>query len=133
MATLGKTTITDLNVLNNIKENGTNLSNKYVSKSGDTLTGNLTFNAANSADRFIMFDSTDSTKAFDWRISYLGSGSGDANYLAFQSSHGSTASNIKWTNALRLGLQTFDATFAGNILPSTNLATIPLSNTKMLL
>ena len=44
MATLGKTTITDLNVLNNIKENNTSLVDKYTTLSTDqTISGKKTF------------------------------------------------------------------------------------------
>ena len=101
----------------------------YLPLSGGTLTGNLTFDCSNNVDRYITFDSMDSPNAFTWRMGHLASGSNDANYLVFQSSHGSTASSVKWTNALKLGLQTFDATFAGNILPSTNLTKNLGSNT----
>lgn len=91
-----------------------------VSKSGDTMTGNLTFDCSSNAERFVQFNDMAET-AFNWRIGYLGSGGGDANYLAFQSSHGATTDSAKWTSALQLGLQTFDATFAGNILPASGL------------
>lgn len=94
----------------------------YLPLSGGTLTGNLTFDCSNNVDRYITFDSASSSNAVDWRIGYLGSGNADANYLTFQSSHGSTADSVNWTDALKLGIQTFDATFAGNILPATNLS-----------
>lgn len=44
------------------------------------LTGDLYFNADNN-DRAIHFNS--SSTAHHWRIAYLGSGTGNANYLAF--------------------------------------------------
>ena len=97
----------------------TDHTHSYLPLSGGTLTGDITFNCSNNGERFVQFND-DNISAFNWRIGYFGSGSGDANYLVFQSSHGTTASSAKWTNALKLGLQTFDATFAGNILPAIN-------------
>lgn len=79
--------------------------------------GNIVINAANNVDRFLHFDSTDSTGGYDWRIGYLGTGADNANYLVFQST-GNAGEN--WTSALRFGLNDLNATFAGNILPSVN-------------
>ena len=79
--------------------------------------GDIVINAANNVDRFLHFDSTDSTGGYDWRIGYLGTGADNANYLVFQST-GNAGEN--WTSALRFGLNDLNATFAGNILPSVN-------------
>lgn len=79
--------------------------------------GNIVINSANNVDRFLHFDSTDSTGGYDWRIGYLGTGAGNANYLVFQST-GSAGEN--WTSALQFGLTDLNATFAGSILPLTN-------------
>lgn len=67
---------------------------------------------AGDEDRYITFGYTPSA-GYDWRIGYIGSGSGDANYLAFQSSK----TDGKYVNALRLGLTTLDAAFGGNVYP----------------
>lgn len=80
-------------------------------------TGNIIINTANNVDRFLHFDSTDSTGGYDWRIGYLGTGADNANYLVFQST-GNAGEN--WTSALRFGLNDLNATFAGSILPLTN-------------
>ena len=67
---------------------------------------------AGDEDRYLTFGYS-SSAGYDWRIGYLGAGSGDANYLAFQSSK----TDGKYVNALRLGLTTLDAAFGGNVYP----------------
>lgn len=75
------------------------------------MNGDLTIGAANNVDRFINF-LTGSTRS--WRIGYLGTGSGDANYLVFQTTKTGTASD-GWYNTLQLGCETLKATFGGNV------------------
>ena len=81
-----------------------------VTINGDTiLNGNLTLNAGDN-DRYITFNYTPYTNsAYSWRMGYLGSGSGDGNYLVLQSAK----TDGSWTNALRLGLTTLNANFGG--------------------
>ena len=80
-----------------------------------TFNGNITL-AGENRDEWINFYHTKSSDVgYDWRIGYLGSGEGDANYFTIQTN--STTADT-WTNVLKLGLTSYDATFAGNILPS---------------
>ena len=66
---------------------------------------------SSNSDKFITFD-TGSTH--NWRIGYLGSGSGDANYLAFQSTKTGGVAN-GWNSALYFGCETLNATFAAKV------------------
>lgn len=102
----------------------------YVNVTGDSMTGDLTMVAASDVDRFINFVYTpeSSGKGYDWRIGYLGSGSGDENYFAIQS-NGTDGS--AWTSAVRYGLTSLDAGFSGNIYPLvTNTKTLGTSSLK---
>lgn len=83
-----------------------------------TITGDLDLQVDDS-DRFLKFTYTGSSAGYDWRIGYLGSGSGNANYLVFQSN--STTANT-WTNVMRLGLISHEVTFASDILPDADTA-----------
>ena len=83
-------------------------------KSTLAVTGDITLHAANE-DRFINFRYTDGSAS--WRLGYLGSGSGEANYFVIQSGDFSSGN---WSNALRFGLNTLDAQFGGNAYPATN-------------
>ena len=132
-----------------IYENNTKLSEKYAAKthshsSFETLTvttltatnltaskdvkfnaglnikNDINFTSIGNADKFISFKYND-TPQFGWRIGYLGVGQGENNFLAFQS--GGIAADGTWTDALKFGCNTLNATFAGNILPS-------ITNTK---
>lgn len=80
--------------------------------SAHPLTGDLHISAGNE-DRFLHFSYTGT--GYDWRIGYLGSGTGNENYLVFQSDGTDGAT---WTDALRFGLTDLNATFGGSILPS---------------
>ena len=80
--------------------------------SGGSLSGDLTFPVLNQ-DRFITF--SEAATGYDWRIGYLGTGNGNANYLTFQSSQ-STGTYI---DALKIGVLDLDATFAGNVTAPT--------------
>jgi hypothetical protein len=74
-----------------------------------TGVGNITITSGGNTDRFITFD-TASTRS--WRIGYLGSGSGDANYLAFQSTKTLTATD-GWHDMLKIGCETGNAILTG--------------------
>ncbi len=83
-----------------------------TSISGDmTGVGNITITSGGNVDRFITFD-TASTRS--WRIGYLGSGSGDANYLAFQSTKTLTAAD-GWHDMLKIGCETGNAILTGQL------------------
>ena len=80
--------------------------------SGDmTGVGNITINTTGNTDYFINF-LYNSTPAYSWRLGYLGSGSGDANYFVLQSSK---ASGGNWHNAVQFGNETLNALFAGTV------------------
>lgn len=85
------------------------------------LTGDLYFNADNN-DRAIHFNS--SSTAHHWRIAYLGSGTGNANYLAFQNNGADgnldADGNTVWINALKFELEELKAHFGSDILPTTD-------------
>ena len=84
--------------------------------SGDmTGVGNININSNNNVDRFITFDTTETRS---WRIGYLGTGIGDSNYLAFQTTKSKNASE-GWHSALTLGCETLNATFAGTVIAPT--------------
>lgn len=87
-----------------------------VAGSTHPLTGDLHISAGNE-DRFLHFSYTGT--GYDWRIGYLGSGTGNENYLVFQSDG---TDGVTWTNALRFGLTDLNATFGGSILPSATKA-----------
>lgn len=90
------TGITSLNMSDNINILSGN-SDKYI-----------TFGYSNNA-----FTSAD---AYSWRLGYIGSRENNSNYFKIQSSHGNT-----WTDVLKLGLQTYEATFSGNVIASGNV------------
>lgn len=78
------------------------------------MTGDLRLDAGN-VDRFLNFGGT----SYGWRIGYLGSGSDDANYLAFQSG-GTTGT---YMDVLKFGLISKTALFSGPISAGTGLFT----------
>lgn len=80
-----------------------------------TLSGNLTIIPYNT-DNFITFSYENKTP-LSWRLGYLGTGNGDANYFVIQSSK---ATGTSWNNAIRLGNETLDAAFGGNVYPLLN-------------
>lgn len=86
----------------------TNHTHAYLPLSGGDLTGNVNI-VADNTDKFITFKYTGSN-LYDWRIGYLGTGSGDANYLTFQSS----GSGV-FVDALKIGLTSYAATFLGSV------------------
>ena len=85
-----------------------------------TMSGNLTITPGNT-DNFITFSYSSGT-TYSWRLGYLGSGSGDANYLVIQSAK---AAGTSWNNVIRMGNETLDAAFGGNVYPiTTNTQTL---------
>lgn len=75
--------------------------------------------AAGDEDRFLTFNYTGGT-GYDWRIGYLGSGSGNENFLVFQSDkEGST-----FYNALKFGLTTLNAEFGGTVTASSFIGSL---------
>ncbi len=91
----------------------------FVKKSGDVMTGNLAIKFGDT-DKHIMFDyDGDGSAGASWRIAALGTGSNDTNYLVFQSGT-STTSATTWNNAIRIGQNTYDAAFGGNVYPLSN-------------
>ena len=82
-----------------------------------TMSGNLTITPGNT-DNFITFSYSSGT-TYSWRLGYLGSGSGDANYLVIQSAK---AAGTSWNNVIRMGNETLDAAFGGNVYPITTNA-----------
>lgn len=75
---------------------------------------------AGDTDKFINFwYNTGKTAGASWRTGMLGSGSSDTNYFVIQSGT-STTSATAWNNVLRLGQNTYDAGFGGNVYPLTN-------------
>ena len=63
---------------------------------------------AGDTDKFVNFwYNTNKTAGASWRIGYLGSGTGEANYFVIQSGT-SNSSATAWNNALRIGANTFD-------------------------
>ena len=102
----------------------TDLSTKFLpltAGSSSQLTGDLYFNAGNT-DKAIHFSSN--STAHHWRIAYLGTGSGNANYLAFQNNgaDGNLDADGKtvWINALKFELEQLKAHFGSDILPTAD-------------
>jgi hypothetical protein len=89
---------------------GNVITSTYLKLTGGTLTGDLILNAGNE-DRFLKFQYNNGD-TYGWRIGYLGSGSGDANYLVIQTSQETAAT---WTNALRFGNTKGDALFSASV------------------
>lgn len=101
----------------------TDLSTKFLpltAGSNSQLTGDLYFNAGNT-DKAIHFSSN--STAHHWRIAYLGTGSGNTNYLAFQN-NGADGNIIdgktSWINALKFELEQLKAHFGSDVLPTTD-------------
>lgn len=98
---------------------GNTISSTYLPLSGGEMTGNLRFRLGDT-DKHILFDyDGDETAGASWRISALGTGSNDTNYFAIQSGTSTTSATV-WNNVIRLGQNTYDAAFGGNVYPLTN-------------
>ena len=108
----------NVNGTSNFKGNMTSTGNFYTSGRHISLI------SGGEVDQFIDFayaaDPTVSTApGASWRIGALNSGSGDGNYFVIQTG-GSATNATTWNNALRLGMNTYDAGFGGNVYPLTN-------------
>lgn len=91
-----------------------------VAKAGDDMTGDLGI-IFGDTDKFVHFKyNTSSLINNSWRLGVLGAGSGDANYFVIQSGGVSNSSNSTWNNAIRIGQQTYDVAFGGNVYPLEN-------------
>ena len=100
-------------------ESGNTISSTYVKKAGDIMTGNLGIKMGDT-DKHIIFDyDGDGSAGASWRIAALGTGSNDTNYFAIQSGT-STTTATAWNNVIRLGQNTYDAAFGGNVYPLAN-------------
>lgn len=87
--------------------------------SGDmTGVGNITISAGNE-DKYITFNYTGGT-GYDWRIGYLGSGGGDANYFVIQSDK----TDGTYVNALRIGLTTLNAVFSSSVTATSFIGSL---------
>lgn len=90
-----------------------------VSKSGDTMTGDLGI-IMGDTDKFVNFwYNTNKTAGGSWRIGGLGTGSGDSNYFVIQSGT-NNVSKTTWNDALRIGQNTYNIATGGNVYPLTN-------------
>lgn len=97
------------------------------------FTGDILLHMAD-ADRSIVFsyaNNTTMSPSGSWRLAGLGSGSSDTNYFVIQSGTSSLAGTEVWNNVIRLGQNTFDAAFGGNLYPlTTNTKTLGTSSYK---
>ena len=84
-----------------------------------TGVGNITIAATDNKDYFINF-LYNSTPAYSWRLGYLGSGSGNANYFVIDSSKSTGGT---WHRVLQLGNETLEAVFTSNVTASDYIAT----------
>lgn len=75
------------------------------------IDGDLTI-MAGATDKSIKFLSGGSGSTHNWRIAYIGTGTGDTNYLSFESTKATTNT---WEPALQLACLTLNATFAGTV------------------
>ena len=95
--------------------------------------GDVNFVNQGETDRFINFFYHDigSTKSgASWRLGHKASGSGDSNYFIIQSGT-STTTATTWNDVMRLEMNSFDASFAGNIKPIvTDTKTLGTSSLK---
>ena len=107
-----------------------NFSNYALPLTGGDITGDVSF-VMGDTDKFINWVySTSNRIGAGWRAGVLGSGSGDTNYYTIQS--GTSGNSEKtWNTALRIGQNTYDAGFGGNVYPLvTNTKTLGTSSLK---
>lgn len=62
---------------------------------------------------------TSKTAGASWRLGHLGTGSGDTNYFVIQSGT-STTTATTWNDVIRLEMNSFKASFLGNVNPRTD-------------
>ena len=108
-------------------DNATNVNGGTVNATTGAFSGAFTVNGVSrfnndmtiygdNTDRSLVFDGVNSTVA-KWRLTHSASGNGDANYFRLQAT-GATGST--YADVLRFGMDTKDAVFSGNILPTAN-------------
>ena len=98
-----------------------------VKFSNITATSNITVNTGNidivnvkETDKFInLYYDANKTSGASWRLGHIGSGSGDTNYFVIQSGTSATGTT-EWHNVIRLGMNSYDAHFGGNVNPLAN-------------
>lgn len=84
---------------------------QYLRRDGaNYMTGNINI-VAGSENKYLAFWSAFNNVS-NWRLGYQGEGHGDSNYFVLQSS---TDTIDTWTDALKFGNRTLDATFAGKV------------------
>lgn len=100
---------------------GHNHDTTYLKLDGSNrMTGDLGI-VFGDTDKFVHFVYNASSLINNsWRTGVLGTGTGDANYFVIQSGGVNNSSNGTWNDALRIGQQTYDAGFSGNVYPITN-------------
>jgi len=108
-------------------DNATNVNGGTVNATTGAFSGAFTVNGVsrfnnditiygNNTDRSLIFDGVNSTVA-KWRLMHSATGSGEANYFRLQST-GSAGSS--YSDVVRFGMDTKDAVFSGNVLPTAN-------------
>lgn len=110
---------------------GNTISSTYLKLEGGDLTGDLGI-IFGDTNKFLHFKyGTSSLVNNSWRLGVLGTGSGDKNYFVIQSGGANNSSNSTWNNAIRIGQQTYDVVFGGNVYPLTdNSKTLGTSSYK---
>lgn len=110
---------------------GNTISSTYLKLEGGDLTGDLGI-IFGDTNKFLHFKyGTSSLVNNSWRLGILGTGSGDGNYFVIQSGGVNGSSNSTWNNAIRIGQQTYDVAFGGNVYPLTdNTKTLGTSSLK---
>lgn len=92
----------------------TDVSGNMTSVGNINMTGDIDIKIADS-DKFVIFDyDGNKTAGASWRIGALGTGSGNTNYFVIESGTSDTT-NTAWTKVMQLGMNNYDATFAGQL------------------
>lgn len=91
------------------------LTDTYLPLSGGTLTGNLDFLAENK-DMFITWKYSNTSTSASWRLGYIGTGAGNANYFAIEST--ASDSGDTWNRAMQIGMNDLAVTFSGKVTAS---------------
>lgn len=94
-----------------VADNSHNHTN-YLPLSGGTLTGNLDFLAQNT-DMFITWKYSETSTSASWRLGYVGTGAGNANYFAIESTN--SDSGTTWNRAMQIGMNDQAVTFSGTV------------------
>lgn len=109
--------------INGINTNYTFYVNGTASIAGiTTLNDNLDI-ITKDTDKFINFYyNTSKTHAASWRLGYLGSGSGNANYFVLQSGNSNSNDSTRWNSALQIGMNNHDIITDGTTFTFDNTA-----------